>query len=183
MSSKKPGFSRRDLAWLMGFGFFVEAVVIYMLLIDPAVSRLAKIAPELAKAREAQASLQGAIASSLPRASAGTAPLPAPLRLAPAESPSLAIQRALDVQVASSGARLLSTTLDQPTESTSAPGLTRARVRLAGSFEEIDAFVASLAAPAHFVTMEALVVRAVDPQAERLEADITLSYHIQSKEH
>ncbi|MBO9539990.1 hypothetical protein J7643_05275 [bacterium] len=181
MPSKKPGFSRRDLAWLMGFGFFVEAVLLYMLLIDPAMSRLAKIAPELARAQEAQATLQAALATSAPQPEAQALRLPAPILLASGESPSLAIQRSLDVQVAASGAQLLATTLD---EATAAEGetFTRAKVRLAGSYEAIDAFVRRLATPDRLLTMEALIVRAVDPQADRLEAEVTLSYYFQAKE-
>lgn len=183
MVTKKAGFTRRDLVWLMGFGFFVEAVAIYMLLIDPATSRLAKLKPELARVQEAHSTMQGAMAAVKPAAPAQAVALPEPMRLGAGESPSLAIQRLLDVQVAESGARLLSTTLEKPSDSTGDSSTTQAKVRLEGSYEAIDAFVRRLGNPDRLVTMEALNVRAVDEQAERLEADIVLSFHFQAKEH
>ncbi len=179
--AQQPGvtLSRRDRRLLLGFAFFVEAVLITMLLVDPAISRLNRARDLEASTRQAHAQLAAALA---PRESA---PLPAPSEehlapLVPAahESPTVAIQRLLASQAARAGARLVETKVDPQAEDHGALMSHTVEVSLKGSYEAVAAFIGDLEASEPVRGVALFEIATAEEATEQLQASLTLRVYL-----
>jgi type II secretory pathway component PulM len=179
--SKQPGvtLSRRDRRLLLGFAVFVEAVLIYMLLVDPAISRLNRARGLEASTRQAHAQLAAAMAPS------ATAPLPSPTEehlapLVPAahESPTVAIQRLLANQAAMAGARLVEVRVEPQPEDHGALLSHTVDVSLKGAYEAVSAFIADLEASEPVRGVALFEIATAEEAPDQLQASLTLRVYL-----
>ncbi len=166
--SKTPGFTPRDIRLMIGFGFFLELVVGYMLLIDGPLTQAHKLRQQLAKSQEAHAALQEAVTA---ERSSGSEALPPILALKPGENSSLAIQSYLEKLTTRHAVTPVGTSILSQEESTC-----RVEVELQGSYEAIGELVAELERPEVLMGLDRMALK-TDPQdPDRIVANLTLTF-------
>lgn len=175
----RPGLSPRDRKLLLGFAFFVEVVLLYMVFIDPAMTRLSRARELEERSRRAHAELAAAIAPLAP------ATLPAsaeaaltPLSLAAHEIPTVAIQRALDRMASGTGVRLVQATID-PAPETHGSLLSHAvELEVTGPYEGIAAFIRDTEAREPVRGIEVFSLATTEADLEEVRASMTLRFFL-----
>jgi hypothetical protein len=175
--SKLSGLKARDLKLLIGFGFFLEVVLAYMLLIDGPLTETVRLQGQLAKAREGSEALRQAVAArEAERRRAIDQKLPTPLTPRHGENLSVAIQRFLNGEIVSSGATMVVLNVRPIVdEKAPAPGY-QAVATVEGSYEAIAKLVSRIQSPDVLMGVDTIKVRAGEVDPELLQADLTLSF-------
>ena len=169
--STLTALSPRDRKLLLAFAFFAEAVLLYMLLVDPVITRLGRARDLAESSRRAHAELSAVIApapSSPLRATPETALMP--LTLDADERPSVAIQRALGSMASAASLRLNQATI--AAEAVERGGLIShdVDVEVSGPYEGIAAFIRGLEArePVRGIEVFSLATAEADPEEVRV---------------
>jgi len=181
MTSSSParGLSPRDRKLLLAFAFFVEAVVLYMLMIDPLITRLGRARDLEATSRRAYEELSAVINPSRPGAlntppDAALAPLP----LEAGESPSLAIQRALGEMASAAGVQLGQATIE-PEAEMHGDLLTQAvRVEVSGPYDAVAAFIRDLDSREPVRGIDDFSIATAEQNLEAIRAKLTLRFFL-----
>lgn len=176
--TKTAGMSARDLKLLIGFAFFLEIVLAYMLLLDGPLTEAARLEGQVAKAREARSTLQVAVAArEAEKRSALQQNLPASLAFREGENPSVAIQRFLNGMIVACNASLLVLNVRPlPGEVSAAPGY-QATATVEGSYESIAKLVGKVQRPEVLMGVDSIRVRTGTDDPERLQADLALTFY------
>ncbi len=178
----RAGLTSRDRKLLLAFAFFVEGVLLYMLMIDPLITRLGQARQLEETSRRAHAELSAAVAPAKP------APLQAvpeaaltPLPLAPNESPTVAIQGALDRMAQLAGVRLGQATID-PQSETRGGLLTHAvKVEVSGPYEAVTAFVRDMEARDPVRGIEIFSIATAEADLDAVSASLTLRFFLEKR--
>ena len=178
-TTKSPGLSPRDRKLLVAFAFFVEGVLLYMLLVDPVITRLGRARDLAESSRRAHAELAAFIT---PTPSPSLQALPeaalAPLSLDPGDSPSVAIQRTLGRMASEAGVRLSESTIDPVAVERGGLISHAVAVEVVGPYEGIAAFIRDMEArePVRGIELFSLATSETDFDAVR--ATMTLRFFL-----
>lgn len=177
VTSSKSGFSRRDLRLIVTFGLFAEAVLAYMLLVDQPLTQIAKMQGLAETVRTAHETVLAAVNAGGRPAKEAAAAVPY-LEPEAGESPTMAIQQALDLEASEAGARLKAVTVEPA--ALDEAGLLRytATMTLEGSYEAIATFMERLETPRHVVKVETLAVSGASEAADVLQTTLTLGVYL-----
>lgn len=178
----KAGLSPRDRKLLLGFGLFVEGVLLYMLLVDPALMRLDR-------AREQEAASRGMharLVEALPKPRSETEPrlLPPASELAPGplvggqSSPTVAIQRILGERAGLAGVRILRVRVNPEPQLQGTILTHEVSVELTGAYEAVAAFLEDLEAPDPVRGIALFDLSTSEADADQVDARLTLRFFL-----
>lgn len=162
---------------MIGFGFFVELVLAYLLLVDAPIARIGKLQAQLAKTRSTYETLRGAAAAQSSRAEkVDIKNLPEPLALGASDSPNLLIHRYLDEQLTETGASLLQVSI-RPVVSDSAANSAsyQAALSMAGPYEAVQDFLKHMEHPKYLLSLNSCTVQL--GENGNLRANMDLSFY------
>ena len=178
-NSPLTALSPRDRKLLLAFAFFAEAVLLYMLLVDPVLTRLGR-ARELAEtSRRAHTELAAFVSpSATPSLQAVPEAALAPLTLEPQESPTVAIQRMLGRMASEAGVRLSEATIDPEAQELGGLISQKVAVEATGPYEAVAAFIGDMEArePVRGIELFSLATSETDRDAVR--ARMTLRFFL-----
>ena len=175
----RTGLTPRDRKLLLAFAFFVEVVVLYMLLVDPLITRLGRARDLEETSRRAHAELSAAVTPATP------APLQAvpeaaltPLPLEPNQSPSVAIQQALGRMAADAGVNLGQATIDPDAETRGNLLSHQVDVVVSGPYDAVAAFVRDMEAREPVRGIEIFTLATAEDDPDVLRASLTLRFFL-----
>lgn len=176
---KGPGLSPRDRKLLVIFAFFVEAILLYMLLLDPLIMRLGRARELEASTKRAHAELAAAVkpAPATPLQAVPEAAL-APLALEGNESPSVAIQRALDRMATAAGVRLGGATLAPEAEERGSLLSHAVNVEVTGPYEGVAAFLRDMEAREPVRGISIFSISTSEQDLDQIRAKLTLRFFL-----
>ena len=175
----RAGLTPRDRKLLLAFAFFVEAVVLYMLLVDPLIGRLGRARDLEETSRRAHAELAAAVepAPSAPLHAVSEAAL-TPLPLEPDESASVAIQRTLGRMAASAGVHLAQAAIAPGAESLGSLLTHRVEVEVSGPYEAVAAFIRDMEAREPVRGIEIFSLTTAEDDLDAVRASLTLRFFL-----
>lgn len=174
----RAGLSPRDRRLLLAFAFFAEAVILYMFLIDPLLTRLSQANALEATTRAAHGELAATVRARSGEGLAGSEQRPlAPMLLADGEIATLAIQQHLGSLARDAGARLVQANVSPASERRGGLENHEVAVQVEGSYDAIAAFVEALGSldPVRGIERMALTSSVQGP--DRVEASLTLRFY------
>ncbi len=177
----RAGMSARDRKLILAFAFFAEAVILYMGLVDPLITRLARARSLEESTRHAHAELSAALLPE-PRAplTAPTEAKPAPLSLGQRESATVAIQRVLGQMASETGVRLGQVTIAPTPEPRGGLASHAVDVEVSGAYEAVSAFIGGLEAPEPVRGIEVFEIATAEGDADAIRATLTLRFYLRT---
>lgn len=178
-NAPRAGLSARDRKLLLAFGLFAEAVLLYMLMVDPLLTRLSRAEALKATTRKAHAELMASMgstpAASLERTEDQRL---APMVLGADEIVTIALQQAVDGMARDAGARLIQASVDPISEPRGGLESHGVAVELEGAYDAIAAFIDELDGtdPVRGIERLAIAPSATDP--DRLRVTLLLRFYL-----
>lgn len=178
--AKKPGFSARDVAMMVGFGFFVEALALYMLLIDGPLTQRAKAQATLRRTQASYHDLQSVMLTRQAEAQrkAQAASAVRWLHVPPGGTQALVVQRTLDELIAPCGVKLNVFTMGTEPIASSSITAYRTSLSVTGPFESVSRLTRALHEASTSIGIERLAVRPGSSLAQELAADYELKVYV-----
>ena len=168
--------SPRERTLLVSLVFLAELALGYLVLLDPDMTKLGRLAEQEVSAHKALDALAdaGPGASPTPMAGASTAPNQPVLPVPSGEPFDLALQRYMDEQITAAGATPLAVQLPTPGPGASPSAYHDAHVSAGGPYPAIAALVDRLGRAPYRLGLSALTVRPdpADPKRLVLDADV-----------
>lgn len=180
MARQHKGFSPKEVRMMIGFGFFVELLLAYLLLVDAPLGRIAKLQAQLSKTRSAYETLRSAATVQSSRASkVDITNLPEPLSVGASESPNLLIHHYLDEQLAQTGATLLQASIHPAAAELGANSAGYlAQLSMSGSYEAVQDFLKHMEQPKYLMSLNSFTIQLGDN--DNLRANMELSFYTQA---
>lgn len=177
MAAQKKGFSPQELRLMIGFGFFMELLLAYLLLVDAPIARMAKLQTQLSKTRLTYETLRSAAVAQSSRAEkVDIKDLPEPLTLGASDSPNLLIHRYLDEQLTETGATLLQVSVRSVvTEAAVNSASYQAALSMSGSYEAVQDFLKHMEHPKYLLSLNSCNVQL--GEEGNLRANMDLSFY------
>lgn len=178
-NAPRAGLSARDRKLLLAFGLFAEAALLYMLMVDPLLTRLSRASSLEETTRAAHVELMATVRSKASDALVGAEDRPlAPMVLGVDETATIAIQQALDEMARGAGVRLMQASVNAVSESRGGLDSHGVTVELEGAYEAIATFVEELEAADPVRGVEQLTITPAAADPDRIRVALTLRFYL-----
>lgn len=176
-NAPRRGLSPQDRRRILAVALFAEAVLLYMVLVDPLLGRLSRSRELELGARHAHGELSRAVAARDPGTLVASASI-APLERSARESSTMAVQRALGELSSRTGARLIQARVASEGEIKGELEVRQVDVDLEGPYEAIASFIEDLEAPDPVRGIELFAISTSEGDSERLRATMALRFYL-----
>lgn len=176
-NTPRRGLSKRDRRRILAVALFAEVVLLYMLLLDPLLTRLSRSRELELETRRAHGELSRAVSAREPGALVASESI-SPLLPAERESSTMAVQRALGDLASRTGVRLIQARVASAGEAKGELEVRQVDVELEGPYEAIASFIEDLEAPAPVRGVELFAISTSETDSEHLKATMALRFYL-----